>query len=71
MVLACDNGTYGYNCVNKCNGHCLNDSPCKKQTGQCYRGCKPGYKYSNCSKSNLTNQSVLFCKKFKFSLWDH
>uniref|UniRef100_K1PJI1 Scavenger receptor class F member 2 n=1 Tax=Magallana gigas TaxID=29159 RepID=K1PJI1_MAGGI len=46
----CGDGTYGYGCVNNCSGHCLNDSPCNKQTGYCDRGCNPGYKDDKCSK---------------------
>lgn len=38
----CDCGTYEYDCLHNCSGHCLNDSPCDKQTGHCYRGCEPG-----------------------------
>lgn len=71
LVLACDNGTYGYNCVNNCSGHCLNDSPCNKQTGHCDWGCKPGYTNSKCSKGNLTNQCVYILEKFNISLRHH
>lgn len=53
MVTVCDNGTYGYNCTNTCSGHCLNDSLCNKQTGQCDGGCKPGYTNNHCSESKL------------------
>lgn len=51
-VTECINGTYGYDCVNKCSGHCLNDSPCNKQTGYCDRGCNQGYINAYCSKGN-------------------
>lgn len=54
----CDDGTYGYSCVNYCSGHCLNDSPCNKQTGLCDRGCNPGYTNGNCSKSKFTNEDI-------------
>lgn len=48
--VECENGTYGYNCVNNCSGHCLNDSFCNIQTGNCDSGCTPGYSKNNCSE---------------------
>lgn len=48
----CGDGTYGYNCINNCSGHCLGDYHCNKETGRCDVGCKPGYTTDNCSKSN-------------------
>lgn len=54
----CDDGTYGYNCVHKCSGHCLNDSSCNKKTGHCDMGCKLGYTYSNCSKGTVTYKCI-------------
>ena len=48
--VECKNGTYGYNCANNCSGHCLNDSPCNKQTGHCDLGCTPGYYKNKCSE---------------------
>lgn len=50
MSLACDDGSYGYDCVNNCSGHCLNGSHCNKQAGHCDKGCNPGYTNDNCSK---------------------
>uniref|UniRef100_K1R1W2 Multiple epidermal growth factor-like domains 10 n=1 Tax=Magallana gigas TaxID=29159 RepID=K1R1W2_MAGGI len=47
----CDDGTYGYNCVNNCSGHCLNGSHCNKHTGYCDEGCSPGYTDSDCSRA--------------------
>lgn len=54
----CNEGTYGYNCTNKCSGHCLNNSPCNKQTGHCDGGCNPGYTNSNCSEGKFTDPLV-------------
>lgn len=54
----CENGTYGYDCVNNCSGHCLNNSPCNKQTGHCDGGCNPGYTYKDCNKSKITDRSI-------------
>lgn len=50
MSLACDDGSYGYDCVNNCSGHCLNGSHCNKQAGHCDKRCNPGYTNGNCSK---------------------
>lgn len=57
-VTECDDGTYGYNCVNNCSRHCLNDYLCDKQTGHCDGGCDPGYTNSDCNKGKTTNQSM-------------
>lgn len=59
----CGDGTYGYNCVNNCSGHCLNNSLCNKQTGHCDRGCNPGYANSDCSKSKLFTYLIIWCEK--------
>lgn len=50
LVKECDDGRYGYNCVNTCSGNCLDGAPCDKETGYCLVGCKQGYTYENCSK---------------------
>lgn len=50
MVTECRDGTYGYNYVNNCSGHCLKNTPCNKQTGHCDTGCDPGYTNRDCSK---------------------
>lgn len=47
FFLECDDGTYGYDCVNNCSVNCLNNSKCNKQTGHCDEGCDMG---NNCSK---------------------
>lgn len=59
-VTECDDGTYGYNCVNNCSGHCLSEFSCNKQTGQCDRECNPGYTNSDCSKSKLFPYFIIF-----------
>lgn len=62
MVTECEDGTYGYNCTNKCSGHCLNDSTCNKQTGHCDNGCYPGYTNRNCSKGMFIYIFMLLVK---------
>lgn len=69
-VLVCDDGAYGYNCVNNCSGHCLRDSPCNIHTGHCDRGCKPGYTNSNCSKGESTDKS-LYLLQINLFLFDN
>lgn len=53
MITECKDGTYGHNCTNNCSGHCLNDSPCNKQTGYCNGGCDPGYTDGDCSEGKF------------------
>lgn len=57
-AIECKNGTYGYNCVNSCSGHCLNDFACNKQTGHCDGGCDPGYTNSGCNKGKITDDCI-------------
>lgn len=59
----CDDGTYGYDCIDNCSGHCLNNFPCNKQTGHCDRRCKHGYTNSKCSKGQCTIL-VIVCVKY-------
>ena len=41
-MLACENGTYGYDCNNTC-GHCTDKETCSHTNGTCLVGCDPGY----------------------------
>lgn len=50
FVSECDDGTYGFDCVHNCSGHCLNDSPCEKHNGQCKNGCNSGYTNLLCNE---------------------
>lgn len=52
VFLECDDGTFGNDCVHQCSDHCLSDSPCNKQSGQCVGGCELGYTSSDCSQGN-------------------
>lgn len=49
--LACSPGKYGPDCINSCDGHCLNNAACNITTGKCDAGCKPGYTGDKCNKS--------------------
>ena len=42
VILACENGTYGYDCNNTC-GHCTDKESCFHTNGTCRFGCNPGY----------------------------
>lgn len=53
LVKECDDGTFGYDCENKCSGNCQNGAPCDKDNGNCLNGCNPGYTYDNCSKGTI------------------
>lgn len=53
VFLECDDGTFGNDCVHQCSDHCLSDSPCNKQSGQCVGGCEPGYTSSDCSQGTM------------------
>lgn len=53
LVKECDDGTFGYDCENKCSGNCQNGALCDKDNGNCLNGCNPGYTYDNCSKGTI------------------
>lgn len=53
MVTECDAGTYGYNCLNRCSGHCSKNSACNKRTGNCDVGCEAGFANYDCRKGLL------------------
>lgn len=53
LVKECDDGTYGYECLNTCSGNCLDGALCDKEAGNCSIGCNPGYMYDNCSKGKI------------------
>lgn len=59
-VIECNEGTFGYDCVNNCSDHCLNNSPCNKQTGHCDGGCNPGYTNRDCTEGKFMKESI-FC----------
>ena len=46
-VLACENGTFGEDCSEKC-GHCAPIGHCHHINGTCYGGCTSGYKGLAC-----------------------
>lgn len=73
LITECDNGTYGYNCANNCSGHCLNKTPCNKQTGHCDRGCKPGYTDDNCIASIYILQTKILHLRIQKNIlsWVH
>lgn len=64
IISACENGTFGKDCVHKCEGHCLNDEPCNKTDGECSR-CSSGWAGEFC---NISKMSVFYFehKVFKF-----
>ena len=39
---ACEKGTYGQNCDEKC-GNCVDLDDCNRINGTCLNGCSPGY----------------------------
>lgn len=54
-LTACDNGTYGDQCVGKC-GKCLGDVPCQVDTGLCQSGiCDAGYSGDLCQEGRSSS----------------
>lgn len=50
MILACDEGTYGFDCNETC-GHCRDVSQCSNTNGTCLNGCVASYKGDMCESS--------------------
>ena len=48
-LLACEKGTYGIDCAEKC-GNCRYGD-CDIKTGRCYGGCAAGYTGDTCKES--------------------
>lgn len=46
----CQEGYYGYNCVEKCSENCVDPSKCDRMTGQCNDGCQAGWIGNTCEK---------------------
>lgn len=58
MVIKCDDGTYGYDCVKRCSGRCKNDSSCNKQTGHYDFECKAGFADDDCGKGLFRTKPI-------------
>ena len=66
VILACENGTYGYDCNNTC-GHCTDKESCFHTNGTCLFGCNPGYMGELCKTGrflciihDIALQSLIF-----------
>lgn len=70
-LLECPIGYYGRNCLQQCSENCYVTSRCDRVTGQCDRGCKPGWRTITCDKSkifvSLCDQSVCLCFQYDLS----
>nr|XP_022311771.1 multiple epidermal growth factor-like domains protein 10 isoform X1 [Crassostrea virginica] len=44
----CPDEWYGFDCKQQCSGHCRNNDPCNKVTGQCDGGCPYGWYGQHC-----------------------
>lgn len=49
--VACQSGYFGYNCSYQCSPNCKVTNNCDRFTGQCDRGCKPGWTGVTCDQS--------------------
>lgn len=57
FFTACWEGFFGLYCSKDC-GHCLRNKHCSHETGDCFEGCKPGYKGNNCKESTDNSSHV-------------
>ena len=63
VILACENGTYGYDCNNTC-GHCTDKESCFHTNGTCRFGCNPGYMGELCK----TGMFFMYRTRYRQSL---
>lgn len=56
----CDDGIYGYDCINNCSGYCMNGFLCNKEYGYCDEGCDLGYINRDCSIGINIRENMLF-----------
>nr|XP_022307519.1 tenascin-like [Crassostrea virginica] len=47
-VIECPDEWYGLDCKQQCSGHCRDNDPCNKVTGQCDKGCAHGWYGQHC-----------------------
>ena len=53
FITACDPGTHGLECNERCSEHCFNGTECDFISGHCRLGCDPGYTGDDC-KSGMS-----------------
>jgi hypothetical protein len=53
VITACSIGFYGMDCVESCNINCGITGRCNKSSGQCDKGCQPGWRGIMCDTSNI------------------
>lgn len=58
LFSECVNGWYGNNCSQQCVGHCRDNTACNHVTGQCEKGCTPGWTGLLCEKGTFINNSL-------------
>nr|XP_034322514.1 multiple epidermal growth factor-like domains protein 10 [Crassostrea gigas] len=66
----CPSGLYGKNCNQQCSSNCFVTNNCNRFTGQCDKGCKPGWIGSTCDQEcsegyhgrNCLNRCSVNCK---------
>nr|XP_022312538.1 multiple epidermal growth factor-like domains protein 10 isoform X2 [Crassostrea virginica] len=46
----CPDEWYGFDCKQQCSGHCRDNVPCNKVTGQCDKGCAHGWYGQHCEQ---------------------
>lgn len=58
-ILECSSGYYGKNCENRCSENCYMTGRCDRVTGQCNRGCKPGWTTKTCKQSRYFGKLLI------------
>lgn len=60
IFIGCSSGSFGINCIHKCNTYCAGSESCDSITGICDEGCKQGWKGPFCDKGKNNGNSYLF-----------
>lgn len=53
MFVVCVSGNYGKNCSDQCSLNCDVIRNCDRVTGECDKGCKPGWIGNTCDQGKF------------------
>jgi hypothetical protein len=67
LFTECQYKEYGAGCKQKC-GHCKDNDPCDKYTGECPLGCEPEYYPPFCQQSECSLYCVLCVGSYRVCL---
>ena len=55
VIIECELGTYGVDCMNNCSRYCKKEHICNRKTGEYDGGCIPGWEGIHCDNGMVTS----------------